>query len=63
MIITKTTRIFQLSEDIQKNITKDVRKALKDYTDMSTYFDMVSEALESRLCDLEELMDISKYVV
>lgn len=63
MKITKTTRIFQLPEETQEQIITEVRKALEDYTDMSTYFDMISEATESRLCDLEELIDISKYLV
>lgn len=62
MNITKTTRVFQLSEVTQQEIEKDIRKALADYNDMSTFFDMVSEALESRLCDLDDLINISKYV-
>lgn len=63
MNITKTTRVFQLSEVTQQEIEKDVRKALEDYNDMSTFFDMISEALENRLCDLEDLININKYLV
>ena len=57
----KTIRIFQLPIAMQKEIEKDVIKALADH--MENYHEMVREALEGRLCDLEDLININKYLV
>lgn len=59
MMIRKTTRVFQLAEEIQEQIIDDVKKAL----DMSAFLDVIDEAIESRLCDLEDLINIDKYLV
>ena len=61
MNITKTTRIFQLPKVTQQKIEKDVRKALADHT--GNLCDLVGEALDGRLCDIEDLIDINKYLV
>ena len=61
MNITKKTRIIQLPKVTQHEIEKDVRNALVDHTD--NYYEMVKEALDSRLCDIEDLIDINKYLV
>ena len=61
MNITKTTRIIQLPKVTQQKIEKDIRKVLVDHTD--NYYEMVKEALEGRLCDIEDLIDINKYLV
>ena len=61
MNITKTTSIIKLPMVTQQEIERDIVKALVDYTgDVLT---MIKEALASRLCDLEDLIDINKYVV
>ena len=61
MNITKTTRIIQLPMVTQQEIEKDIRKALVDHAD--NYHEMVKEALDGRLCDIEDLIDINKYLV
>lgn len=59
--VTKTTRIYQLPKAIQEEIEKDVRNALADQT--NNYEEMINEALEGRLCDIEDLIYIDKYLV
>lgn len=61
MNITKTIRIIQLPMVTQKEIERDIKNALADQVD--DYFELLEEALDGRLCDLEDLIDINKYLV
>lgn len=53
--MTKTTFIFLLSEEVQNAIKEDLQKL-----DLNT--EDVELAMNSRLCDLEDTLDISKYL-
>lgn len=61
MNITKTTRIIQIPMVTRQEIENDIKTALIDFT--GDILSMIKEALEGRLCDIEDLIDISKYLV
>ena len=61
MNITKTTRIIQLPTVTRQLIESDIKKVLIDFTGDS--FNMIKEALEGRLCDIDDLININKYLV
>ena len=53
--MNKTTFVFELSEEIQEEIKNDLRNVHISDSDLI-------RALGSRLCDLEETIDIEKYL-
>lgn len=63
MITNKTSYIAQLPQSIQDAIKSDVRLALLD-TDLSAEEQEIAlkDAMDSRLCDLSDTIDIEKYL-
>lgn len=60
----KTKFICQFSDEIQNNIYKDVRNTLYEIgLRESELKESVETAMDSRLCDLEDTIDITKYLV
>lgn len=63
MKIKKTMFVCQLPSEIQKQITVDlVFKIASPSLNKLEIKALVSEALDSRLCDLTEIIDINKYL-
>ena len=60
----KTKYIYQLSAELSNDIYNEVRRAL---CEMGLKDGELNEAIEaamnSRLCDLEDTIDITKYIV
>lgn len=52
----KTMFMWQLSEEMQDEILKDLREVLDDEED-------IERAMSSRLCDLEDTINIEKYLL
>jgi len=63
MTTSKTTFIAQLPQYIQEAIQSDVRAALLN-TDLSVEEQetALQDAMDSRLCDLSDTIDIEKYL-
>lgn len=59
----KTTYIFLLDEETQKSIKKEVREnLLKLGINDNEVANLLEHAMNSRLCDIEEIIDIKKYL-
>lgn len=56
-----TTWIWLLEETIQNKIKSDVTNALMYIKDQEERNEAIENAMDSRLCDLENTIDISKY--
>ncbi|WP_312471222.1 hypothetical protein [Neobacillus sp.] len=60
----KTKYICQLPDEIRENIYDEVQNALsKIGLSDSELVEAIEAAMNSRLCDLEDTIDISKYLV
>ena len=60
----KTNYVSQLPIDVSNQIKKDLRKALFELGYRDRLLDLlVNEAMDSRLCDLENTIDITKYLI
>ena len=57
-----TQWICSLDETIQSEIKSDIEVALNFIDNKEYKADLVNAALNSRLCDLEDTIDISKYL-
>lgn len=51
----KTSYIMSLDLEIQQAIKNDIKMVLDDN-------ELINDAMNSRLCDLEDLIDINKYL-
>ena len=60
-VYSKTIHICRLPEKEREKIAKEVRDALKDYPSENRQR-LIDEALSGRLCDIEDLIDINKYI-
>lgn len=56
-----TTWVWLLEETIQNEIKSDVTNALMYIEDQEERNEAIENAMDSRLCDLEDTIDISKY--
>ena len=61
-MITMFDRVNNLPQEMQTSIVTDIRTELNEYMDEVTIEYMVKDALCSRLCDLEDTIDIKKYI-
>lgn len=60
----KTNYVSQLPIDVSNQIKKDLRKSLLELGYRDRLLDLlVNEAMDSRLCDLENTIDITKYLI
>lgn len=57
----KTTWVWLLEETIQNEIKSDVANALMYIENQEERIEAIENAMDSRLCDLENTIDISKY--
>lgn len=55
--VMKTQYVCRLSEELQKSIREDLENCGQNLTQQE-----IEMGMSSRLCDLEEAIDISKYV-
>lgn len=58
---SKTTFICCLPEKEQDEIAQDIKRALKEYP-QKVRKKLLDEALSGRICDVEDLIDIRKYI-
>lgn len=63
-IIKKTTYFSQLPQSLQDVIKTDIVRALLD-TDLTSLEQetALQDAMDSRLCDLSDIIDIEKYIM
>ncbi|MBO9131431.1 hypothetical protein [Bacillus sp. 165] len=60
----KTTYIFQLPDAMRQDIHNEVQNALYELGFRDEALEReIETAMESRLCDLEDTIDIKKYLV